>query len=241
MNIGLIQTGAIGDIIIAAPIAQYFKREGYNVFWPVDSQYIDYLRFAFEGIGFDPIDRLSHGFRSRAYFLDEPLVRLQKVACEKIFPLYSSLGDINNIVNPIYAGSLKFDEYKYAVCGLPFNEKWNLKLNRDANRERELFQKLEINKNYVVLNNVTGSGEKIDWPLNIETIGDRQIVEVTSITDNPFDWLFTFENADALFFIDSMFANLVDQLQIGPPNKFLKFRSSVSYTPVFRSGWTFIA
>ena len=52
--------------------------------------------------------------------------------------------------------SLKFDEYKYAMTGVPFQEKWKLRIKRDAEREEALFQSLEITRPYVLVHD-TGS------------------------------------------------------------------------------------
>jgi len=38
MQIGLIQTRGIGDIIIALPIADFFTAKGYKVTWPIDAE-----------------------------------------------------------------------------------------------------------------------------------------------------------------------------------------------------------
>ena len=51
--------------------------------------------------------------------------------CDPIITLYGDGSVVSN--------SVKFDEYKYAIAQVPFHEKWNLKLVRNAERERVLF------------------------------------------------------------------------------------------------------
>ena len=66
-----------------------------------------------------------------------------------------------------------------------------------------------------------------------------QIVEITTLTDSPFDWIYTIEHASKLLMIDSCFANLTEQLNI-PVEKYLILRSGTGETPVYRNGWKFI-
>ncbi len=56
-------------------------------------------------------------------------------------------------------------------------------------------------------------------------------------TDNPFDWLTMLECADKLVLVDSLYTNLVEQLNL-PNTKTPLLRSRVAYTPVFKNGWT---
>ena len=44
MKIGLLQTTSIGDIVIAAPIAQYFVAQGHQVLWPVSDRYQPWIQ-----------------------------------------------------------------------------------------------------------------------------------------------------------------------------------------------------
>jgi len=64
----------------------------------------------------------------------------------------------------------------------------------------------------------------------------HQIVEITHLTDNPFDWLYTLEHATRLILLDSCFSNLVEQLNF-PVEKSFIMRSEVRWTPVLRNSW----
>jgi len=241
MRIGLIQTGAIGDIFIAAPIAQYFIDQGHEVYWPIDSAYLGFTRAALPEINFLEISRAATGFRSFEYFVQSPLHQLKSLGCDKIIPLYSALGDRGEgIVNPTYAASLKFDEYKYAVSGVPFQRKWTLKIHRDYDREQTLYDSLNPEgRPYVLRNETAGCGTRFSIEIDKTLLGDRTLIDMTAVTDSPLDWLGVAERAAGLFLIDGLLSNLVDQLSIGQ-NRHLRLRSSVASTPVFASGWTFI-
>ena len=191
-------------------------------------------------INFLPVSRDDSGFLSIDYFVNHPIRLLQEHSCETIFPLYSALGEAGKgVVNQDYFRSLKFDEYKYAITGVPFSEKWNLKIQRDREREEKIFSSVYQNKPYIVLHETAGDGEVIHIKIPDQIRSDFEIVTVDKVSDSIFDWITVFERASGLFMIDSAHANLVEQLNIGI-NKHLKTRSSVSFTPVFKNGWIFI-
>lgn len=230
-RIGLIQTRGIGDIIIAIPIADFFIEQGYEVFWPIDEQVLEPFQEAKPKINFIGI-KMEEGALYKI-----PMSILQQHDCERIISLYSYLthDDIND--KTLYR-SLKFDEYKYAIAGVPFSKKWDLKICRNQDRELALYNKLGIDRPYICIHQ-EGSGCKADIKVPKAMSNNYQIVEVGKITDNPFDWIYTFEKAAKLIFIDSCFSNLVEQLNL-TNEKYLILRSEVPFTPVFKNGWTYI-
>jgi len=134
---------------------------------------------------------------------------------------------------------LKFDEYKYAISGVPFSNKWNLVLHRNHERELALYNKLGITKPYICTHTNGGKGFKVDIGIPKPLSDKFQIIEVDCITDNPFDWIYTFEKAAKLFFIDSCFSNMVEQLNL-TTEKYFIFRSDISFTPVMKNNWRYI-
>lgn len=236
VKIGIIQTRGIGDIIIAIPIAAYFIRQNCEVFWPVDKEYLKAFSLACPAIHFIPIDSDETGYATLDYFVRKPAEELVTRGCNRIFSLYHYLTGMTDVLtNTRYAESLKFDEYKYAVTGVPFGEKWNLHIERNHERERALYDRLNISRDYIVVHN-EGSNVTIDLPLSQDILDNYQIVTIAPITTNPFDWLFTLENAAMLYLIDSCFANLVEQLDIGRNRHFI-FRQGMRFTPVLKNRW----
>lgn len=241
MKIGIVQTHAIGDIIIALPIAQYFIRNGCEVYWPIDDTHLEMFQKASDHkINFIPISRQECGFRSLEYFLSAPIDKLRELDCDNIFPLYNAMGEHGvSFINPIYSSGLKFDEYKYAITRVPFSEKWNLVINRDYKEETKLIEKLNIREEYILLHETAGDGERVEIAIPSNIREQYRVITISNITSSIFDWIPIYERASGIFFIDSAHANLVEQLNIGT-NKHLKLRSHVSFTPVFKNGWTFI-
>ena len=236
MKIGLIQTRGIGDLIIALPIAEYFIKGGHEVFWPVDSRFFEFMRSASPKVNFLPVDHKVVGDNSLDFFLGYPHRILNEHGCGAVFNLYSHLTGVKPASERMSA-SLKFDEYKYAVCGVPFTEKWNLNLKRDMVRERALFDRLKVTSPYICLH-LIGSNFKFDAGSLEEIAKGFQIIQIDSLSDNPFDWIYTIENATRLVMIDSCFSNLVEGLNI-QVDKTLILRSETRFTPVYRNGWRF--
>jgi hypothetical protein len=153
-----------------------------------------------------------------------------------MFCLYSHLLDLD-IIDKQLAWSLKFDEYKYAISGVPFDQKWRLSVTRDPAREQMLFERLAIHSHYIVIHD-HGEGFKLDIQLPDDLLRDYQVVRISHLTDNPFDWLGVIERADMLLCVDSCFANLIEQLNLCA-HKYLFLRSHTRGTPVFKNGWFF--
>lgn len=236
MRIGLIQTRGIGDIVIAAPIAQHYIDQGHTVSWPVDARFLPFVQAAFPEIDFMPVDTRETGDGTRAYFYDTPAALLQARGCGQIFCLYSYLSGLD-VVNGKLARSLKFDEYKYAVASVPFDRKWQLRVTRDRVREQALFDRLDIQGPYALLHEF-GSNFKLQIDLPPDIVATHQVVRISELSSNPFDWLGVIEHASLFACVDSCFANLAEQLDLCTW-KFLFLRSDIGFTPVFRGNWQF--
>lgn len=232
-KLGLIQSRGIGDIIIALPIAAWYHARGVTVHWPIDRRFLPSFASAVDYVEFIPFDFTP----SLDGFLMTPMRLLKDRGCDKIVPLYSHLTN-TTIANQDYFRSLKFDEYKYAIAGVPFGEKWNLQIKRNPEREQALFDRVVRSDHYVV-RQVEGSNFKAEYT-DRDIAAAEQVIDVTDVTDNIFDWLMVFERAQSLVLVDSCFANLVDQLNLPVRKKFL-FRSPVNFTPVMRGAWEFCA
>ena len=230
-RIGLIQTRGIGDIVIAIPIADAFLQEGYDVIWPIDQTLVSMFSSARPDITFPGVPMCD------GYFFDAPLKLLQERDCERIIPLYNFF-DKKAIYDERLAHSLKFDEYKYAVAGVPFSRKWNLKIHRNQQREEDLYRRVNPGGEYVCLHD-SASNFRLGSAIPTELIGDRKLVRIEPLTDNPFDWLLTLERASRLILIDSCFSNLVEQLNF-PNEKYLILRSPMKETPIYKNGWKFL-
>ncbi|CAN5363456.1 hypothetical protein BH20ACI2_BH20ACI2_08240 [soil metagenome] len=233
-KIGIVQTRGIGDIIIALPIADFFLECGHEVVWPIDARFVAMFRRVKPGVQFVAVEKSPPD--SQDFFLNEPLDLIREHRCARTIILYSFLSGLN-ICDPRLARSLKFDEYKYAIAGVPFDLKWKLKIERDKEREEALFNSLGIKGDYVLVHD-RGSDGEMRIPIPVEIHREFQIVYVDENTDSPFDWLLTIERAAKLYMIDSSLANLVEQLNLSQPKK-LFLRSELGFTPVYKNGWQF--
>lgn len=231
MKIGLIQSRGIGDIIIALPIAKFFSDQGHQVFWPIDERFMASFQPAANYVNFLPF-RFESNLDG---FLKHPASILQHHGCERIIPLYSYLAGVK-VNNQVLFNSLKFDEYKYAVAGVPFGEKWNLCIKRDNQREQALYDRTVKSPEYVVVHQV-GSNFKSALSVPNRYHG-LQRIDLSEATDNIFDWLMILERASLLILIDSCFANLVDQMRLSNEKYFL-FRSDTKFTPVLKCAWKY--
>lgn len=238
MKIGLIQSRGIGDIIIGLPIAKYFVDQGHGVLWPIDEEFMSSFVNAAPYVEFLPI---KQGVGPGGWF-EIPLENLKRRGCERIIPLYNYLASRPDIPVPLLSG-MKFDQYKYAVAGVPFREKWNLDIVRDREREERLFRAVVTKEDYVVCH-LTASNAQAH--LSIASIAQgRPIVEIKPIehtvnrTENVFDWISVIERASLRVMINSCFANLTDQLRISGPKIYLP-KPALEQTPVLAGDWDFL-
>ena len=233
MKIGIIQSRGIGDIIIALPIAKFFADCGNEVYWPIDQSFIPSFRFAAPYVAWIPLKHEGD------WFFQTPLKILEKCGCQRILPLYSYLTHLPQVPNPEFSKFLKFDEYKYAIAGVPFREKWNLHIVRNYERENELFKKCmqERNDEFVVAHLRASDYEA--KPNLAPLIKNLPIIQISPLTDNIFDWLTTIERASLRIMVDSCFSNLTEQLRM-PGRKIYIPKLSGPWTPVLLSDWQFL-
>ena len=234
MKIGLIQTRGIGDIIIALPIARHLVDQGHTVVWPIYAPYVRPFQEAAPYVQFRTLEG-SEG----DWMFPRPLAALKENGCDRIVPLASHVeGHPQLVARPELARVMKFDQYKYAVTGVPFGEKWNLQIVRNREREEALFARVVRDEEFVVCH-LTGSSFRANLDVQSMAAG-RQVVEITDLTDNFFDWIAVVERASLRIMIDSCFSNLTDQLNIAGKKVFL-VRSPWQFTPVLLGDWIYLA
>jgi hypothetical protein len=234
MKIGLIQTRGIGDIVIALPIARHLVEQGHTVVWPVYAPFVRPFAEAAPYVQFLPLEG-SDG----DWMIARPLALLKESGCDRIVPLQSYVDGAPHLVaRPELAQVMKFDQYKYAITGVPFREKWNLQIVRNREREEALFARVVRDDDFVVCH-LAGSNFRAS--LDVQSMaGDRQVIEITNLTDNFFDWIAVIERASQRIMIDSCFSNLTDQLSI-PGRKVFLVRSPWEFTPVMLGDWVYLA
>ena len=236
MKIGLIQVRGIGDILIALPIARWYMERGHQICWPIDAAFIGFLSSAAPDIDFMPVVEDKAGGHLEFYY-HQPRRLLEAAGCEQIVTLYSYLSDAD-VAAPKLADSLSFDQYKYAVAGVPFDRKWTCRIERDRGRELALFNSLRIEGEYIVIHS-RGHDALVEAMLPAEWKQRYRLIHISELTDNPFDWIHTLEHAAKLVLLESGFSNLVELLDIGR-EKYLLLHSPAQWTPVYKNGWQFV-
>jgi len=235
-RIGLIQPGGIGDIIIALPIGKFYFDHGFEIYYPINKNYMDSFVSAAPYINFIALEDTKT--------LDDAILRPREILthlnCSRIFNLISYINFKQELLeNKKLSEFLKFDQYKYAVTGVPFKNKWNLTINRDYERELNMFNILNLNpeEEYSICH-LEGSNFKIDAHQINNIVKGEKLIQIRNLSTNVFDWLTLIERAKNIIMVDSCYANLVDQLNLTNP-KTLILRSSIGFTPVFANNWNY--
>ena len=233
-RLGIIQTRGLGDIIIALPIARHYHDQGWEIYWPIQDDFVASVKNHVPWVKWIPIAR-----DPGAFFYDTPLERLQNFKCDEVLPLYQSLS-----THPEFAARpefqiMKFDQYKYSVAGVPFLKKWQLAdcVTRDRVAEQELYDRLVTpGRSYAVVH-LDGSDHRAEFDTQMIPPEWDTIEIKDGLTPSIFNWLKILESAESIICVDSVVANLVDQMGIGDDRYFI-VRSHIHLTPVLGHAWT---
>jgi len=233
-RLGIIQSRGLGDIIIALPIARWYHDRGCEILWPICEQFLPSVKDSVPWVGWIPITQDLTG----AFFYDTPYSVLQAQGCDEIMCLYQSLTGHPELAERPEFQIMKFDQYKYAVAGVPFQEKWRLSacITRDRDREQALKDRLtRADRPYVVLH-LEGSDHRAEFDRNAIPVDWDQIEITADQTPSIFDWITLLAGAESIICVDSVMANLVDQLGLGDDRYFVP-RSHIHLTPVLGQVW----
>jgi hypothetical protein len=234
-KLGIIQSRGLGDFVIALPIAGHYHKEGWEIYWPILEEFVPSMTKAAPWVKWIPLPYDAPG----RYFWDIPMERLKNFRVDETLCLYQHLTG-HPFKDEKYFQATKFDQYKYLKAEVPFKEKWNLApyITRDADKEQALYDLVVQNPEYVVVH-LEGSDHKASFDASIIPEG-WQIIEIKPLAGyTVFDWLKVLEGAQSLVMVDSVYANLIDQLGIGDDRYFIQ-RSHVGLTPVQGGHWTWL-
>lgn len=239
MKRGIIQARGLGDIVIALPIAKFYHEAGDEIVWPICEEFVPSFQATVPWVTWVGMKTDDKG----AFFIDGParIFKYHDVEINDALYLYHYLNTQPHMTDPELFNILKFDQYKYQISGVPFRNKWQLSecITRDLDRELALRNKLDVKngERYAVVH-LEGSTARADVDLSWIDPAVRIIkIDKTTMTDNIFDWLTVIEGAETVVCIDSVFANLVDQMMITGPELYWVRRSHWDLTPVLGMGW----
>ena len=135
-NIGIIQPGRLGDIIICLPIAKYYFDRGYQVYWPIFSNLISNFIKTVNYVNFIPITNNVYKCVQEANERLKSINNIDIIDIAATFPgsectdEYVKCGD--------GYGSETFDMFKYRKSQVPFEHKWNLSIKVDEEEENQI-------------------------------------------------------------------------------------------------------
>lgn len=235
--LGIIQSGGLGDIVIALPIARHYHDRGWEIFWPLREEFLSHFRESVPWVRWIPIPTDAQG----RYYYDEPAERLRAIGCVEIACLYQALDRRPDLSQVPWFQVQKFDEFKYTFAKVPFVRKWSLGTNcltRFPDREQALARKVNPEGRPYALVHLAGSSYRADVDLGFLPEHLARI-EISEQTDSIFDWLALMEGAEALVFIDSVFANLADQMRMQLAKYWIP-RSPIFLSPVLGMHWNIL-
>lgn len=231
----LLQPGKLGDIIICSPIANYYSKKGFDVEWFIFPEFksffraIDYVTPVTSKKLLDtsesylknskkrtsPFNTIAHKYffmtaKKYCNFPDEPEKLLLDISWG--FPGQSAKN--NNLVKQYSKEGKTWIQLRYDLAQTPIEERWNLKWNRDHDKEAELLQIIKqkcLSKygsdEYSIVHNYGDFKkseiqkiENISNCINFEPIPGFEI----------YDWLTVLENANNIVCIDSSLCNFVE-------------------------------
>jgi hypothetical protein len=241
---GIIQSRGLGDIIIALPIARHYFDQGDEIVWPICEEFYSSVKDHVRWVNWVSMPTDAEG----KFFLETPLSVFREwgVDPDEALYLYQYLNTVPELTDPEQFNILKFDQYKYAVAGVPFKHKWQLGRCIDRNNERELSLQDRLKRDglldgrYAVCH-LTGSNARVDSSIITWLDPAVKIINIDLYkTDSVFDWIGVLERAEAIVCIDSVFANMVDQLGISAPELYWIRRSAWDLTPVQAEVWRIV-
>jgi hypothetical protein len=233
-KLGIIQSRGLGDIIIALPIAKHYHDAGWEIYWPIADTFIDNVVNHVPWVKWIPVP-----VDAGAFFYDVPLQRLKNFKVDEILPLYNALtGHPEFTARPEFQ-IMKFDQYKYAVAGVPFIKKWSLSncITRDKKAEDELFKSLGSPQGPYAVLHLDGSDHRAAFDTSAIPEDWQQIEIKQGMTSSIFNWIPILNAAESIICVDSVFSNLVDQMGLGSDRYFIP-RSHIQLTPVLGNDWT---
>jgi len=226
-KIGLVQPGRLGDIIICLPIARYYFNKGYQIYWPVFESYYNDLCEVIDYVNFIPTTNDVYRCISQTKRILLCIKNIEIIDIAATFPdsictdEYVSQGDGMGIET--------FDEFKYRLCDVPFNEKWNLVFKRNIEDEEIVYNKYVRTDNYNVVGLTHSKGK-----INLDIQSKYPSIEINQ-EHNFFSWLKVLEKSNNIVLVDSAMANLVEQCNF--KNKKTLITKPNQPLPRFRNEW----
>lgn len=229
-NLGIIQPGRLGDIIICLPIAKHYSELGYKVFWPVFDKYINNFLDTIDYVHFLPTVSDIHTCvpQAKGILFNYEISKVVDLAAT--FPGSMITEEYDKSGSGL--GFEKFDEFKYRMAEVPFEKKWTLEYKRDLKAEDELYKKYVKSDKYDVVSLTHSKGK-----VNKQIESKYQLIEMNE-KHNIFHWRKILENAQSICLVDSAVSNFVEQINIS--GKKIMIKKYAQPLPVYKNNWKLI-
>jgi hypothetical protein len=207
----IIQSGAMGDIFLVAPIAKYYNDRGFLVFWPVREKYFNIIQNYFPYANASLIDDERYP-KVHSDWLRSDTINLQKVASQWEYDLIIDTSDRDPVPNQ--QPYENFEQYKYRIAEVPFAFKNHLSWKADHEKEQDLITIIQYNHGiditkdeYVTAHLTSSHGDKTEIPEQ-ET---RKVIEITELKNfEILDWYPIIANSKAFYGVESSVQQFVD-------------------------------
>jgi len=221
------QSGALGDIFCVAPIAKYYRKQGYIVFWPVREQFFNLVANYFPYVNALMIDKKridSYTWDTGDWLKDDSLY-IHSI--KQHYDVFLDLADRGDA--PMEQGGETFEETKYRIASVPYENKHRLEFTVDYPKARRIERIFGSNTPEYVLAHLSSShGDRAEVPKD-ET---RSILEIVPYEDYEIpDWIFLIQGAKAFYCVESAVHQFVDGIINKVNNKELYLLSRASLKP----------
>lgn len=228
MKAYILQPGKLGDLIVTIPIAEHYKKIGYEIHWFVYDNFKNFFKY------FDFVHPIGMDYSIKNYYSDKRNNLNSNLEMSetqnfyyKCYVLYEQLKQENDILLDISWGFIgsplrnnamiqvfnsknkNWIDMRYDIAQVSLKERWNFKWNRDEKKENDL---LEFIKNfskkkygsetYSICHNYSNNKNniKLNNQINFSYVKGYEI----------FDWYKVLLNAEAIACVDSSLCNFVE-------------------------------
>lgn len=229
-EIGILQPGRLGDILICAPIAKYYSDRGYRVIWPIFENYYRMIRDAISYADFYPVTKDVYQSVNEAHVVFKKNNISNIIDIAATFPGSECTKEYVDCGDGL--GQETFDMFKYRKANVPFEEKWNFVYERNIAEENKVFSCIVKQTPYDIIGTKFSGGD-----LNLKFDSKHNIVKFTD-EFSIFHWRRVFEEAEHIALVDSAMANFIEQINL--PNKKTLIKLTGRPAPTFRNDWRYI-
>jgi len=196
----------LGDSIICNAIVRHYCKIYENVFLFVKNKYLPTISFMYRDLNNIKFIIIKEG-SDLNYELNYS---------RSFTPLNPNSDYIEIGFDYLNTSDRQFDKAFYRQAGIDFSKRFeDFHVERDLEREKKLFNSLNIKENeYIFVCNLSSTG-KVD--INLNKSDNKKIVYLEQLTENMFDWVYTAMNSYKLYAVDSAFSCMIDSFDLKIP------------------------